>query len=296
MPWTARRGALARLALVGAGLVWAARLGPSDRWLLTGLPSYVPPLGTLAAATLGAWLLRRAPGRGPWLLAAALVAGASTLAAAAGNARLFAPAAPTGGAGVRVLHWNVSRHARVGPRLRALEADVVALNEAEGLPRAVMGEGWHHWEAPTFVLASRHPLERRRVWDGRHARALHAVVRSDPPLSILLVDVAARVSNWRWRSLGALVAELPAFDPAPDLIVGDLNTPSHAASFGLLLDAGYAEVYRAHGAGPGYTWPSYLPLMRIDHVLVRAGVRVLAHESGFWWGSDHRWQRVTVTR
>jgi vancomycin resistance protein VanJ len=296
MRWTTRPEALARLGLVGAGLVRAARLGPSDRWLLTGLASYVPPLGTLAVATLGAWLLRRVPGRGPWLLAAALVAGASTLAAAAGNARLFAPVAPADGAGVRILHWNVSRHARVVPRLRALEADVVALNEAEGLPRAAMGEGWHHWEAPTFVLASRYPLERRRVWHGRHAHALHAAVRSEPPLSILLVDVAPRMSNGRWRSLGALAAELPAFDPAPDLIVGDLNTPPHAASFGLLLDAGYAEVYRAHGAGPGYTWPSYLPLMRIDHVLVRTGVRVLAHESGFWWGSDHRWQRVTVTR
>jgi vancomycin resistance protein VanJ len=293
---TIRRDVLARLGLAGSALVWAARLGPSDRWLLTGLLSYVPPAATLAVAALAAWLLRRAPGRGPWLLAAALVAGASTLAAAAANARLFAPVAPTGGAGVRVLHWNVSRHARVVPRLRALEADVVALNEADGLPRAVMGEGWHHWEAPTFVLASRYPLERRRIWHGGHAHALHAVVRSEPRLSIVLVDVAAHAWRSRWRALGSLADDLPAFDPTPDLIVGDLNTPPHAASFGLLLDAGYAEVYRAHGTGPGYTWPSYLPLMRIDHLLVGRGLRVLAHESGFWWGSDHRWQRVTVTR
>jgi hypothetical protein len=289
-------GATARGLVSGTALALAARLGPSDRWLSTGLLAYVPaPL--LAAACLAALILLRREG-GParsWRAAAlALAVAAAALVLAENRRLLVSRAAPPPGRGVTVFHWNVGRNPSVAPHLARVEADVLALSEPRRVSLAGVPEGWAVWDEANLRLISRYPLDRRAVWYGRRAQGLHAVVRSDPPLSLLLVDVAAGPHVSRWQALGSLLAALPGMDPTPDVILGDLNTPVHAASLGRVLAAGYRDVYLERGAGLAYTWPSYLPLMRIDHMLVGRGVRVLGHASGFSWRSDHRWQRVEL--
>ncbi len=282
-----------RLAVLGAAAVWLCRLGPSDRWVPTGLLAYVPPAATLVAAAAG--FAMAAPGLSPWRAAALLLGAASLAQVVADNPRLLAPSPPDAG-GVVVLHWNVGRNPRVAGVLPALAegADVVALSESDRVARGVLGEGWEEWERDGLRIAARSRIEAPRLVRLRWARALHAVIRTDPPLSLVLADVNSVPWAPRWSVLGALATEIRHLDPPPDLIVGDLNTPSHAASLGRLFAMGYAPPPPAVSAGPWYTWPTPLPVMRLDHVLAAAGTTITRHVSGAWWRSDHRWQRVAV--
>jgi vancomycin resistance protein VanJ len=284
------RAAYAALAL--SAVVWAARLGPSDRWLATGLLAYVPP-PALAVVALGAGVILRRAGAPRAVTASALaLAAGAVVVTLVENRRVVSPRRTPPG-GIAVLHWNVARNPGVVPGLRARDdVDVVALNEAEPLPRGARGPGWFHAKARTLLLAARRPIRETARWQGAGAHGLAVVVATDPPLSLFLVDVAAQPWRPRYAALISLAEALDRF--RPDLVLGDLNTPAHAASYARLLAGGYRDVYGDAGTGLGYTWPAFAPVLRLDHLLVRPGVAVLAHRSGASWRSDHRWQRVVV--
>lgn len=284
-------------ALILLGIaVGVARIGPSDRWLVTGLVAYVPAAGALAASAVALAFFATA-GRLPrgWGALGLLVAAVSALAIARDNRHLLDPPAPVPpGPHLRILHWNIARSRGLAGLIAGLEPDVVCLSEPRGVSRRAMGEGWAAWRKVNLLILSRHPIERRQVWHGAGMKGLHVVIGSDPPLSLLFVDMVSDPLVSRRAALESLAAALPAMTPAPDVVVGDLNTPAGAFSLRAALERDYADGYREAGSGPGYTWPSYLPVMKIDHALARRGVRIVRYTSGFSWRSDHRWQMMVV--
>jgi hypothetical protein len=91
--------------------------------------------------------------------------------------------------------------------------------------------------------------------------------------------------------------------PAPDIIIGDFNTPGGSVAIdefarraagtgGALRDA-----HAAAGAGPDGTFPGFVPrwlAWGIDRALVRDGLDVLERSVRAVGGSQHRAQKVTV--
>jgi endonuclease/exonuclease/phosphatase (EEP) superfamily protein YafD len=69
-------------------------------------------------------------------------------------------------------------------------------------------------------------------------------------------------------------------------VCGDFNTVPWAAAFERLADTGLIDLY--DGSLPGYSWPTWNPLLRlpIDNCLV-GGVGVRDHRTGPDIGSDH---------
>jgi endonuclease/exonuclease/phosphatase (EEP) superfamily protein YafD len=87
------------------------------------------------------------------------------------------------------------------------------------------------------------------------------------------------------RHLDALAAARPRFGKRLALC-GDFNTVPWAAGFRRLAGGVLTDLY--DGRWPGYTWPTWSPLMRlpIDNCLV-SGVGVREHRPGPDIGSDH---------
>ena len=57
------------------------------------------------------------------------------------------------------------------------------------------------------------------------------------------------------------------------IFVGDLNAISRSASYRMLARR-FTDAQIASGGKPRATFPSRLPLLRIDHIFVGAGIRV----------------------
>ena len=72
----------------------------------------------------------------------------------------------------------------------------------------------------------------------------------------------------------AATLDPPGF-PAPDLIVGDFNTPRGSPSLDSLT-GGLPHAHAQAGRGPAFTWPRGRPLLAIDHVFVGAHLRAAA--------------------
>jgi endonuclease/exonuclease/phosphatase family metal-dependent hydrolase len=84
--------------------------------------------------------------------------------------------------------------------------------------------------------------------------------------------------------LGRLMWHLTG-DPAPTVIVGDLNMPRQVAR----LAPGYTDAIR------GRTWPAELPVVQLDHVLAGRGIGILGGAVLPPAGSDHLPVRARIT-
>jgi endonuclease/exonuclease/phosphatase (EEP) superfamily protein YafD len=273
----------ARILVVASLLPLVAAVWPSDRFPVVALVAYVPPIlsGLAAAAALFVFARRSAPLG--WTAAGLAALILAVIAVAVDNRNLLAPAPPA--RGLRIVHWNVAHRPKSAAELAGLDADILCLSEA---PREWSPPPhWHAERQGLLVVLARTPLSRIGVLDDSGINALHVVAEGR---SILLLDITAAPFVHRRRPLGRL-----AWSPPPDLVVGDLNTPAGSFSLREAL-GGFDDAYRRAGRGPGYTWPSLLPLMKIDHMLVRPGLNVLDYTTGFSGSSDHRFQRLVLER
>ncbi|MFJ3583080.1 endonuclease/exonuclease/phosphatase family protein [Streptomyces sp. NPDC090127] len=214
---------------------------------------------------------------------------------------------PSGAYGLTVVQHNVSDEntspSRVARILLGPEPDVIALQELtpSSLPAyrlALDPTHPHRATVGTVGLWSKHPLtDIARVdlkptaltadWE----RGLRAVVRSphgDVTTYVAhLPSVRVRATQgyatgWRDESAGRLGRALAADRSAAVLVLGDLN--------GTVDDRGLAPVLsevRGNRDDFALSWPTALPLARIDHVLARGSAEV-----GVTWtladtGSDH---------
>ncbi len=104
-----------------------------------------------------------------------------------------------------------------------------------------------------------------------------------PPLPVL-------ESLWR-ASLEDLAAESAGVE-LPLVVAGDLNADRDHALFRGLLDTGLRDAHDSVGRGLARTWPSGLPVLHLDHVLVRDGdgarIAVTRVREVRVPGSDHR--------
>ncbi len=91
----------------------------------------------------------------------------------------------------------------------------------------------------------------------------------------------------RDRQLDALAALVARID-GPLVVAGDFNLTPYSPYFEDLVDATGLRDSRT-GSGPGFTWPSFFPLLGIpiDHCLVSPDVHVAAFRRLSAFGSDH---------
>jgi len=129
-----------------------------------------------------------------------------------------------------------------------------------------------------FRLESTAAIDAKLVAQGSELRliGLHLRPPTDP-----------RSAAERARQLDAL-AELVNGIDGPLAVAGDFNLTPYSPYFTELRAATGLKDSRA-GFGPGFTWPSFLPLLGIpiDHCLVSPGVSVVAFRRLPAFGSDH---------
>lgn len=214
---------------------------------------------------------------------------------------------------LRVVAYNVRGFragvARVAEAVRALDADVLLLQETGGrLALRRFGR------AVGMAVAADPPSPfRRRVKDAVLARPpwrlgqhrLHRFPGSAPwhprgaLVALLLgpggglwaasVHLGLRPAERR-RHAGFLRRVVMALE-GPVVVGGDLNEGPEGRAAALLREV-LVDAWEAAGGGPGETYPAGAPSARIDHVYVGPGVRVRSARvpdgPAFLEASDHR--------
>lgn len=305
-PRIARFAACAGLAILFA---WTLGRAAGDRWMWSQVLWWIPSVIAIVLAT-ASWLSALAC-KGRKALSVRLL-GLGILAACLWtalvewrcvNALRLAPQA--GDDAARVLFWNLSAKDVPTTLLAARDADLIILaNPPFGHGREGIGQALHS----SYTLASRgttllacrgqlsdlrfvglglrgarlgfQPGEANAIDDGW---ALCATVWPDrlaSPLVVWVIDLPHDPWVHRramlTRAAGVLKAPPDGRGPfpAPDLIVGDFNTPRSSPSLRILTDP-LRDVYSAAGWGPRSTWPRVFALWTIDLAFARKGLEVL---------------------
>jgi vancomycin resistance protein VanJ len=324
--WPWRLAALYLVAVVAAGTV-ARGLAERTWWstLLLYAPQVLylapaPPLLLLAA-----W--RRDGRALLLLLAAAGFVGGPLMGYNLPGGGAFAnPEALAGRPRVRVLTYNIRGAAEgfapISREVRRLRPDVVVFTEAWGwgrearLARELAAEfrGWHSVQGGDVYLASRWPLRERRaelmgVESATHATSGRRKVRARVAAPFAEFDVvgahfytamhgeslldqrhrlpeylaaAARVRRDQARD----VVRWATAPGRPAIVAGDFNTPPAGLVYGELTGS-FRDAFAEAGLGWGYTYPSRLPVVRIDYVLHSGEWRTVTARVGAGDGSDH---------
>ena len=306
--WAYAGVVLAALAMIrGAGDVWwpATVLLFLPRWL------FLAPIGLLAVAA-GGW-----GNRGLWATqgAIALVVAGPLMAGSLPISR-FGAGAPVGPR-FRIMTFNLGQGAIDSAGItRLIEAegiDLVCFQEVrkDAELESFFARGWSRDQ--TGAIASRLAIVAEydpvKGWDGVAGfwtrRVARVRVRSEdgdefvvasahvPTMreGLLLLkgkdlDGFRRHLEWRREQMEALRIELDETAQWPELVGGDLNTPTDS----LLLDplrARFAFAFERAGWGYGYTRPTALPWTRIDHILASPQWVVTRCWVGPDLGSDH---------
>ena len=210
-------------------------------------------------------------------------------------------------------------------RLRALDADLVFLQEVQGLHlgHAEKHEDWpeepqHEFLAEDFwhstaygrnvmydhghhgnAILSRFPIIAHHNQDVTHLRferrgMLHCAL-DVPGLARQLHCVCVHLSLFgrsRRRQLDALATRLEAIVPAdaPLIVAGDFNDWRNRAHDLLAERLGMMEVFAGVAGRPPRSFPSSLPVLRLDRIYVRGfGIEsARVHFGAPWSGiSDH---------
>ncbi|MFI6699844.1 endonuclease/exonuclease/phosphatase family protein [Streptomyces sp. NPDC050509] len=295
-----RRGrVLAGLAVVTAGLLAFHRAVPNSVGRLGSLlEAFLPWLGLVVLVLLGLALLRRS--------ALALVA---LLLPVAAWTYLFGglllPAPDSGPRDLVVVQHNVSdENADPAGTARALagaEPDLIALEELVPPALAVYEKTLapdypHHEVRGTVGLWSKHPLADTRLLDIKPrgigegwSRGLRTVVGTPrgevaayvAHLPSIRVGASGFASALRDESAGLLGEAVAAEKVKAVILLGDLN--------GTVDDRGLAPLtsrLNVAERGMAFSFPTALPLARIDQVMARSGtvahIRTLPAT-----GSDH---------
>ena len=210
-------------------------------------------------------------------------------------------------------------------RLRELAPDIVFLQEVQGLHlgHAETHDDWpeqpqHEFLADEFwhdsaygrnviydhghhgnAILSRFPILRTHNQDVTHLRferrgMLHCAIEIpgwDMPLHCVCVHLSL-LGLSRRRQMGALAEHLEAELPrdAPLIIAGDFNDWGNKAGAMLVERLGVHEAFGGAGGAPAKSFPSNLPMLRLDRIYVRGfKVKSVTVHHGMPWAriSDH---------
>lgn len=224
--------------------------------------------------------------------------------------------ADTGAPEFKVVSFNIraglAGEKKIGSYLRQLEADVYCLQEARAslanpdhdpvpelkkeLPGYSMVRGGTRGELVTF---SRFPVlsQKIRKLDSRSRMTdtivetdrgelrilnVHFIVGSPGGLSLSGLEASARQRHDQARAIAKVVRE----SKTPTILLGDFNTPPGSTAYQILADQ-FQDSFAKAGFGMGWTFPTRLPVWRIDFIWVR---KLLVHttHTGPRGLSDHR--------
>lgn len=296
-----RRWLLIACLAMSAGWGLGRILG--ERGLLASLLFYLPAPLVLLALAVAAFLLRRS--RRLWLPVAALAA--LPLSVVIEEQRWTPPPAARqpAGAPLSLLHWNVCRGyggwERIAAEIAAASPDLAILSEvmtpddAETVARLLPQLPHKRYAEPMLVL-SRHPLEPITTLERGNGIRLYELALDQDGVAwkLFALDVVGDPDYPRALPLGVLTVRTG--ERQPDFLAGDFNTPRTSRLLSP-LDAGYSHAYDLAGHGWSYTWPTFLPVLSLDHLYVReASVEVKGYEIDSSPWSDHRLQRATLYR
>jgi endonuclease/exonuclease/phosphatase (EEP) superfamily protein YafD len=218
---------------------------------------------------------------------------------------------PPGAVPLRILDFNVSQANRnLSEFAREIEADgpqLVAVEEltppalhslqATGvLARFRYHEVSAQWGAEGTALWSTLPVRDLRLWYAVGHSELEGWVAAGPNQWVRLevVHTDAPVGQNQpmlWQAELAAITRHLAHQARPLVVVGDLNATTFNWQMEPLLHLGLRDVAQMAGQGWRMTWPRdqhlVIPYLRIDHVLVSAGVGVSHYSLGQGQGSDH---------
>jgi endonuclease/exonuclease/phosphatase family metal-dependent hydrolase len=206
--------------------------------------------------------------------------------------------------------------------LKKIDADLVFLQEVQGLHErnALRFGAWPKGAQHEFLAGDdlQHAYGQNAVYEyGHHGNAIlsrfpiaswnnhdvsnHKYERRGllhcrievPGLKAPLDCACAHLSldeKGRRRQLGALGTHLSGPEGGPMIVAGDFNDWRHLASRTMEQQLGLTEVSIMHNGRPARTFPSIMPVLRLDRIYVR-GFRVLGAKvhRGVPWSllSDH---------
>jgi endonuclease/exonuclease/phosphatase family metal-dependent hydrolase len=206
--------------------------------------------------------------------------------------------------------WARRRRLIAGALGRA-RPDVVGLQEVTDAPpmadHIAADLGGQVAAAGGLALLARHPILRSTYLplpsppeaEMRQGALLAEVGTPSGPIEVVSLHVTPRSEPARLAALQELLRRLGGRRP---LVVGDFNAPPEGATLRLMADAGWRDAWAgAHPADPGPTMPGHAPVVRIDYVLLPAGVDVLAAtrlgeepDADGFYPSDHLGLAATV--
>jgi endonuclease/exonuclease/phosphatase (EEP) superfamily protein YafD len=275
--------------------------GPVTAVVLVGLPLVLLPSYVLAAVAVA---------RRDRLLGgvAALLVAAHVLAVAPGLTAADVPAEADRAARLRVVTANLlvgNPHvAEAAAAVRRLDADVLVAVELQPSSLAALRRAGVLADLPhSTVEGSPEDVElfsRLPLHDVERARAVPELPQPRAVVQVAGVDVRIRGAHplppihgyeaTGRRSLAELLDEVRAED-LPLVVAGDLNADRHLPVFDDLLAEGLRDAAEERGRGLSRTWPQRLPLLALDHVLVRDGAQgrlvVRDQREAALPGSDH---------
>lgn len=267
----------AAIPFLAPGIFGAWLLGEwlTDRYDYLVLFSHIPTAAygaALLAIAAPVWLCRH---RWSAVLAAALASGPLLCVVAVENQWERPPAPDHHGPTLRLVNWNVregrSGYPAIAERLKALEADVVVLNEIgeeaelDAIVRR-LGDGLsvvHAERTAVIARGSLTPLQLLPTPQGR----VYSLQWNSPTGPLTLFPIHLRSSMLLSQRASLEQLNRHAAERRPDLVVGDFNAPRRSPALRSLPE-GYANAYRLAGAGWSYSWPAWCPLLGIDHCLV----------------------------
>ncbi len=285
---------LARTALWVMGALWVLGLAAGDRWGWSQWLSWMPPLGiaVAAAASSGLTCMVRPLRRGRLLMPVLILAAALALVLRR-DVGLWMAVAPRADE-VRVLQWNTDYPAGNDPRAALAifnqGADIVLISNRGSITSPDLVQQWGGPDAqvagvgPFALITSMPVIEARPIAFSTRGGQYWAVGRftvlppdwNGRPLRIAMVDLPSRLRLPRSAVAAALAQAIEVGQLGPvDLVAGDFNALDDSVIMRRCFP-GFRDALAQAGTGWLATWPRWLPLWRIDHVLLGPQVRCLA--------------------
>jgi endonuclease/exonuclease/phosphatase (EEP) superfamily protein YafD len=311
-------GVLVAALLVPAGLVTVARLtDPSVLWGVR-LVAFTPYALLLYLSALLLLVVAAVRVRGPWrgvaVLLAALSLGAVVTHAYWARGPFLPREAPSTVSNLHVMTTNLrlgrADTTRVVRLAEGHDVDVLVLVEVtpralDGLRAAGVDDVFAHVaggpepRSRGTMVFSRSPLGDKQRLDAGYGTYVVDVALPSGPVHLLAVHPQApKGSVQDWLADQDVIRAAADRLSGPTMIVGDLNaTMDHESLRGLVAD-GFRDAATQARSGWQPTWPSAgqvarfgvpaPPLVAIDHVLVRGGLRAVRTATYLVEGTDHR--------
>jgi endonuclease/exonuclease/phosphatase family metal-dependent hydrolase len=242
----------------------------------------LPPL-VMAVLFVASFGFSLRPPRRRWRVVVSVVLAVIALAAWIQTDFVWAGGVAKAGDPLRVVLWNVARPSAADesflPALQETDAQILLLVESGGHTVARR----HFWESHfpdhhicllegQIALLSRYPIAGVRsttVGDGTRIAECDLVLPGGT-LSVVGVDVASAHCSKRRRSIDQ-ICTIAGSKRRPVLVLGDFNTPHTSILFDELRRS-FCHTFEESGTGLITTWPSFFPVLALDHIWLSEGL------------------------